>query len=183
MDNRISSVIKRSLKVLTSYIMTLTVFSVFSITVVGLGKDSVPYIMPWLSFVIFWLLFFSVYVEMKNIAFKEKRPQYNLNPSAFKGLLYGLIGIIPIAVVQIMILIIRVPADFEGPKKRLLQFLTGPLYWIAKLFGNATYLYLVAPLAIIVIAFLGYYAGHYEFNVMTWIGKKLGKKKIKKGKA
>lgn len=181
MDNKVSSILKRSLKIITSYIMSLIVFCVFALPAFAIGQNNMPKIMPWISFVVFLLLFFSVYTEMRNFAHKEKRPQYNINPPPYKGLIYGLIGIIPILVMQAVILLISVPADYEAFRRRVFQLLSGPLYWIAKISGNGIYTYMIALVSIVIIAFLGYLAGYREFFLAALIRNKFGKKKIKKG--
>lgn len=169
------------MKVGVGYIISLIVFCVFSFSVLGLGKEATPQIMPWLSFAIFWVLFFTVYNDMRTIAHKEKRPQYNINPSPYKGLLYGLIGILPILAIQAIVISIKVPEDFVDFRIRVFQLISGPLYWIAKVFGNKIWMYMAANLSIIIMAFLGYLAGHNEFFIWLWIKNTLGKKRVKKG--
>lgn len=177
MDNKFSSIIKRSLKVLSNYITALILFCVFSVSVLGLAQGSTPEVIPWISFFVFLILFFAVYVEMRNLGFKENRPQYNLNPKEYKGLLYGTIGILPILLVQLIVLAVNVTEAYEGLKRRIFQLVSGPVYWIARILGNEIYHYCVALVSIIIMAYLGYLAGHHKFYLVVWLKKILGAKR------
>ncbi len=186
MDNKAWSVIKRALKVTTSYLLTLIVFAVFSVIVLSFGENTIATAMTVFSFLLFLLLFYTAYVDMRVIAFKEKRPQYNINPSPFKGLLYGFIGSLPVLIIQILTLVIKIPG--LPPEallmRRILQAVSGPLYWFARLIGNAPVSYMLSLLLVVLIAGLGYYAGYYDFYLVARIRKRLGlepkKKKVVK---
>ncbi|MCX7772089.1 MAG: hypothetical protein N2376_03135, partial [Clostridia bacterium] len=138
------------------------------------GKDNTPAIMPYVSFAMFFLLFSSVYVEMRVLAFKEKRPQYGINPPPFKGLLYGFIGIVPLVLVQVLLIVLAVPADYAVLKQRVLQGFTGPLYWFARLLGNAPVDYVLSLVWVVVFAGIGYFAGHKDFLISAYLRQKLG---------
>lgn len=181
MDNRLISQIKRALKITLDYVITLILFMVFFVPVISLAKDNLAGYMPYLSFVLFLVLFFTGYIDMRMMAFKEKRPQYNINPSPFKGFYYGGIAIIPIAVIQIMLMLMNVPEGFSVLKRRLLQGFSGPLYWFAKLLGDNHFYYVVSLVLVVIIAGIGYYAGHKEFLFTEFVKRKLGiKKKVRK---
>lgn len=181
MDNRPVSQITRGLKLTISYGIVLVLFQVFLVPVISLAKDNIVGFMPYLSFAIFLMLFFSVYVEMRILAFKEKRPQYHINPSPYKGFLYGVIGIIPLVIIQTVLMLIRVPEDFAILKRRAYQAFSGPLYWFSKLLGNEPIHYVLSFLLVVLMAGLGYYAGHKDFLITELIRQKLGiKKKVKK---
>lgn len=180
MDNNFSSIVKRSLKVTASYITAFILICVFSASVFGLARENTPKAMPWLSFFTFLILFYGVYNEMRSLGVKESRPQYNINPSKFKGLLYGTIGVIPILIIQLIALAIRIDEPFEILKRRIFQLVSGPLYWLARLLGNEIYHYFASLVTIIVMAFLGYFAGYNKFYLTTWLKKTLGTKRDKK---
>lgn len=180
MDNKFSSIVKRSLKVTASYITAFILICVFSASVFGLARENTPKAMPWLSFFTFLILFYGVYNEMRSLGVKESRPQYNINPSKFKGLLYGTIGVIPILIIQLIALAIRIDEPFEILKRRIFQLVSGPLYWLARLLGNEIYHYFASLVTIIVMAFLGYFAGYNKFSLTTWLKKTLGTKRDKK---
>lgn len=179
MDNKFSSIIKRSLKITADYITAFILFCVLTACVYGLARSDTPSLIPLVSFTAFLILFFAVYVDMRDCGFKENRPQYNLHPSAFKGLLYGTVGILPILIVQVAILAINVPEDFTVFRRRIFQLVSGPLYWLAKILGNAFWHYCAALVSIIIMAFLGYLAGHKKFYLTTWLKKTLGTKREK----
>lgn len=180
MDNKLSSNLKRSLKVTAGYITAFILFCVLSFSVFGLARGNTPEFIPWLSFLTFLILFLAVYNEMRVLGFKENRPQYNINPPPYKGLLYGAVGVLPILLVQLVILAISVPEGYEGLKRRIFQLVSGPLYWIARILGNEIWHYCLALVSIIVIAFLGYLAGHRRFYITAWLKQTLGTKKEKK---
>lgn len=181
MDNRVISQIKRGLRVTTGYLTALIIFAVFSMTVISFAKNDVSAGMIWLSVITFLLMFFSVYTEMRDTAFKEKRPQYDINPPPFKGLLYGIIGIAPLVIVEIVLMLIKVPEDLLVLKRRVWQGFASPLYWIARLFGNTPVCYILAFIVVIIIAGLGYYAGYKGVYPAAAIRRKLGlNKKVKK---
>ncbi|HOQ74962.1 MAG TPA: hypothetical protein PK369_00160 [Thermoclostridium sp.] len=180
MDNKISSIIKRSLRVTSGYITAFLIMCALSASVFGLARENTPQAMPWLSFATFLVLFFAVYNEMRSLAVKESRPQYNINPSKFKGLLYGALGVIPILLVQLIIIAIRVTEPYAVFRRRIFQLVSGPLYWLARILGNEIWHYFLAVASIIIIAFLGYFAGHKKFYITAWLRETLGTKKSKK---
>jgi len=180
MDNRFSSILKRSLRVTADYITAFILFCVLSASVFSLARGETTVFIPWISFATFLILFYLVYVDMRNIGFKENRPQYNLNPSRFKGLLYGAIGVLPILIVQLAVLVANVPEGYDGLKRRIFQLVSGPLYWIAKILGNEAWHYCATLVSIVLMALLGYLAGHSKFYLTTWLKTVLGTKKDSK---
>ncbi|NLG88263.1 MAG: hypothetical protein GX494_03460 [Clostridiaceae bacterium] len=191
MDNKISSQIKRALRVTGDYFVSLIIFAVFSSVVFGIAKENIEKGIYIFSIVIFLIMFSLIYTNMSDIAFREKRPQYNLNPPPYKGFLYGLIGTVPIFIIQLLYyfadVVLFIPKEYLTIKRRVLQAFTGPLYWLAKLISHDTWAYHVVLLVIPVIAGLGYLAGHYEFYITKKLkifnkikGKNEKKQKIKK---
>jgi len=170
MDNKVSSQIKRALRVTGDYFISLILFGVFSSIVFSIAKENIERGIYIFSIIIFLILFSMVYTNMSSIAFKEKRPQYNINPSPYKGFFYGLVGTIPIFLIQLLYylvdLVVFIPEDLLTLKRRVLQAFTGPFYWLAKMISNETWAYHAVLLIIPVIAGLGYLAGHYEFYIM-----------------
>lgn len=179
MDNSLLSQIKRGFKVTINYFIALILFGVFLMPILSLAKGNAEGVMFYYSLVFFLLMFYFIYVEMRVMAFKEKRPQYNINPSPFKGLLYGAIGIVPLVAVELVFILIKFPEDLLTLKKRLYQGFAGPLYWFAKLIGNGPVHYLLSFAILVIIAFLGYYAGHRDFMLVNYIYNKLGIKRKK----
>ncbi len=182
MDNRIISQLLRGLKVTTGYILTLILFLIFTLPIITIAKDGMENALTIFSFLIFLFLFYTVYVEMRVIALKEKRPQYNINPPAYKGIFYGIIGIIPLTLFQVILLMLKVPEDFLTFKRRLYQGFGGPLYWFSKFLGDEPIHYIISFILIIIIAGLGYFAGYKDFYFLNFIRDKLGMKKKAKNK-
>jgi len=170
MDNKVGSQIKRALRVTGDYIISLVLFGVFSSIVLSIAKENIERGIYIFSIIIFLLMFSMIYSNMSNIAFKEKRPQYNINPSPYKGFFYGIIGTVPIFIIQLLYyladIVIYIPKEFLTIKRRVLQAFTGPLYWLAKLISHEIWAYHVVLIVIPLIAGLGYLAGHYEFYIM-----------------
>lgn len=174
MDNRILSQIKRSLKICTDYALALILFFLFTMPVISGAKGNAQNGMTYLSIGIFIILFYTVYVDMRNIAFKEKRPQYNITPPSYKGFLYGLMGIIPLVVIQIILILIKVPTEYETLHRRLYQGFGGPLYWISRLLGDQPMHYVISFAGLAIIAGVGYFAGFKDFYLLSFIKQKLG---------
>lgn len=180
MDNRLISQLLRGLKVTTSYLTALLLFLIFIMPILTIAQDGLEGTVTIFSFSVFLIMFYIIYTDMHNIAFKEKRPQYNINPPPYKGVLYGFIGIVPLVLIQSVLLIIKFPEDMLTFKKRLYQAFGGPLYWLSRLLGDAPVSYLITFAALIVIAGFGYYAGYKDFYLVRAIREKLGIKPKKK---
>jgi hypothetical protein len=183
MDNKILSQIKRSLKVFADYVLALILFFLFTMPVISGVKDNPRNAITYLSIVIFIILFYNIYVDMRNIAFKEKRPQYNINPPFYKGFIYGLMGIIPLVAIQIILIMIKVPKEFETLHRRLYQGFGGPLYWISRLLGDQSVHYVISFTVLAFIAGAGYFAGFKDFYLLNFIRQKLGIKRKEKKEA
>lgn len=174
MDNRPFSVFKRSLRVVADYISCLFLFAVIGVTALGASGEAYAKIIFAASCVMFFIMLTMIYSDMHQMAFKEKRPQYNINPSKYKGGLYGLLGIVPIWLIQLIIVLVQVPAEYETLHMRAFQLVSSPIYWLAKLMGNHKIDYSIALLTIIIIAFLGYWAGYLEFSLKDRLYKLIG---------
>lgn len=180
MNNSLLSQIGRGLKISTSYAISLILFGILVMPILSIAKDNTPQIMPFFSFLLFWVLFYLVYIEMRVLAFKEKRPQYNINPSPYKGIFYGVIGILPLVIIELILILVKVPKDYTQLMGRIYQGFAAPLYWFAKLIGNAPIHYVLSFVLVIVAAFLGYFAGHKDFMLVSVLRKKLGIKSTPK---
>lgn len=181
MDNRIISQIKRGLKITGDYLISLIIFGIFSSIVFSLAQNNLETGIFIFSIVIFLVMFSMIYTSMSDTAFREKRPQYKINPSPYKGFLYGIIGASPILILQLLYYIIQVDEILLTLKRRVLQALTGPLYWLASLISQEIWAYHVVLVIIPLIAGLGYLAGYHEFYITRKlkIFEKLKKKKEK----
>lgn len=185
MDNSIWAQIKRGLKVTGDYFIALIIFGIFSSIVFSLAKENIEKGLYIFSIVIFIILIFMVYSNMSDLAFKEKRPQYKINPPQHKGFIYGAIGILPVFLMQLLFYVVQVPEEWLTIKRRVLQALTSPLYWLAKSISGDAWAYHLVLLVIPLFAGLGYLAGHYEFYMIRKLKifdklKKIRKKPEKK---
>lgn len=173
--------IKNGAKVLYNYALTLIVFAIFIYIVISAAGSNFGNYLPFYSLLLFLLAFFIVYSDMKRLAAKEKKPQYDLKPYPLKGLVYGLIGFIPVALLEIVSVFLVFDAEFANNIKRIaLNSLMGPLFFIIKLFGKEPLGYVLATLAVPVVSMLGYLAGYYNFDIIKRI-KKEDKKLAPKG--
>lgn len=181
MDNTIKSQIRRGLKIATDYSITLVVFAIFLSIVFNVAKNNLQTGVFIFSILIFLILFSMIYTNMSDVAVKEKRPQYGIHPSPYKGFLYGFIGMLPILVLQLTYYVIPYGEKLLTLQRRILQGITGPLYWLASLISEEAWAYHLVLLVIPVIAGLGYLAGHHEFYILRKL--KIFNKKKKDVKA
>lgn len=166
MEKNAKTFIKCSLKVTLDYLIALIIFGIFVTAIMGLAKENLSqWMMPY-SILIFLILFAILYSDMKDIAFREKRPQYNINPGPYKGLLFGLAGMAPLMVIALIYPFISVAEDFVLLKFRVIQAFTAPMFWLAKLMGGVYLSYVATLLTLPLIAMLGYLAGHRDFELM-----------------
>lgn len=180
MDNGLGANIKRGLKISYDYIICFFIFLALSTPIITFTSEKTANYIRIVSFVVFIILVCMIYVNTRNFGIKENRPQYDINPKPYKGLLYGVIGTLPLIVVQLIIIALKLPEGTETFHRRLYQGFSGPFYWLACLLGNKTIHYVLSFLVLIIISFLGYYAGHKEFYITEVIRVKLGKKPIKR---
>ncbi len=166
MDNKVWSQIKRGLRITGDYLVTLFIFGIFSSIIFSIFKeDNVVTGITIFSFVVFFIMASMIYTNMGDTAFREKRPQYDINPSPYKGFIYGLIGIAPLFLIQLVYYLVNVPEELLMLKRRILQSFTAPLYWFASIISHDEWAYHVALLLIPIVAGLGYLAGYHEFYI------------------
>lgn len=180
MDNSIKTQIRRGLKITTDYCITLIIFVIFLSIVFNVAKNNLQTGVFLFSILIFLILFSMIYTNMSDVAFREKRPQYGLHPSPYKGFLYGLIGMVPVFILQLSYYFIPYSENLVTLQRRVLQGVSGPVYWLASLISEEAWAYHLVLLVIPVIAGLGYLAGHYEFYIMRKL--KIFNKKKKNNK-
>lgn len=158
--------VKNGLKVLFGYCISLLVFGIFIYVFISLAKDNTGPLLPYYSLLFFLMAFSIIYTDMKKLAEKEKKPQYDLHPYPIKGLVYGLIGFAPIMLLEIISVFIVFEDQFAGRIKELaVNTLMGPLFFIIKAAGEHPIGYILASLTVPLIAMLGYLAGFYGFHI------------------
>lgn len=164
--------VKGGLKVFGSYAIADLFFLVFLYTFIAISKDNFSNWLPYYSFVIFLFLFLLLYSDIKRLALKEIKPQYDLNPYPLKGLVYGLVGFLPIILLELVypLIVFNDPA-LNRIKELLLNSVMGPVFFILRLGNKSVLSYILASLAIPFITMLGYLAGFHNFELKKRIGK------------
>ncbi|HHW47562.1 MAG TPA: hypothetical protein GXX14_02965 [Clostridiaceae bacterium] len=157
--------IKSGFRVFIDYIISLVVFVVFLYMFLAITKDNYSKWIPLYSFLNFLLLYAMLYSDLKKLAVKEKRPQYNLNPYPMKGLIIGLIGFLPLIVIQLIYPLILLNDPVANRIKELaLKTLMGPVYFVVRLAGGTTIGYVAASLVVPIVSMFAYMAGFYGFQ-------------------
>jgi hypothetical protein len=106
-----------------------------------------------------------IYADLKQLAMKEKRPQYNLKPYPLKGLVLGLIGFSPFIILTLVYPLINFNNEiYDNVKRLIFNAILGPVYFIAKMGKGSYAAYIVASLVVPIISMLSYMAGYYGFN-------------------
>lgn len=160
------SFFKNALKVFSDYCITLLIFVIFIYPVLSFAKANYLTWVAVYSFVIFLLLYKLLFADLKTIAIKQKRPQYNLHPHPLNGLLFGLAGFIPVVILEIVYLFLHFNVDTYNRIAHIaLNIILGPEYWFVKVLGSSAAAYIAATLLVPVICMLGYLAGFYNWNL------------------
>lgn len=165
--------VKNGVKVLFNYAIALVVFVIFIYVLLSVTKDKFNEWLPVYSILLFLFAFLIIYTDMKSLAVKEKKPQYDLNPYPLKGLVYGLIGIIPIALIVAVASWIHLGDDIAQHIKHVaINTFLGPMYFLIRWLDETPAGYIAAILLLPLIAMLGYLAGYYGINIMEKIKRK-----------
>ena len=182
MDNSLKTFARHAAKVATDYLAILFVFVIFSYPIISMSGDNPGPTVRWTSGLLFLALFALVYKDMQEIAVKERRPQYGINPKPLRGFLLGLAGLLPIWIIQGVIAILPL-ASSETLRTRLLQAISVPFYWLVAMLGGFAWMYPFLILLTALMAFCGYWAGLGDFYLMQRIYKRIGytpKKRVRK---
>lgn len=164
--------IRNGAKILFNYFMALVVFLIFIYVFISITKDNFGKYLPLYSILIFLLMFLIVYSDMKIIAVKEKKPQNEMNPYPLKGLVYGLIGAVPIALITGIVSVISFGNQYDRIKHLAINSLLGPMFFLVKWLNESPAGYAAGILLLPLTAMLGYLAGYYGINIMSKLKKK-----------
>lgn len=165
--------IKQGLRVLGNYGISLIIFAIFIYPFMSITGESFNKWLPLYCAIIFLFVTLIIFSDMKSVAKKEKRPQYDLKPYPLKGLVYGLISIIPLAVITAASALFHFQDGIADHLKHVaVNVLLGPMYFIIRLLKESPFGYIAALLLIPLIAMLGYLAGYYGINIMEKITRK-----------
>lgn len=160
-------------KILYDYAMSLIVFIVFLYPFIGLAKGNLYTWLPLYCIIVFLFTFFLIYSDMKALAVKEKKPQYELNPYPLKGLIYGLVAVIPVILITGVLALLHFENSTVDRIRHLaVNTLLGPMYFIIGWMKESFFGYAAAILVIPILAMLGYLAGHFGINIFKTIFKK-----------
>lgn len=160
-------------KILYDYAMSLIIFIVFLYPFIGLAKENLYKWLPLYCIIIFLFTFFLIYSDMKALAIKEKKPQYELKPYPMKGLVYGLVASIPVIIVTgVLSLLHFEDSVVDRIIHIVINTLLGPMYFIIGWMKESVFGYAAAILVIPILAMLGYLAGHFDINILKTIFKK-----------
>ena len=172
--------IRNSARILYSYALTLILFIVFVYIFITMTGNNFGKLLPLYSLIVFIFSFFIIFSETKRLGLKEKKLLNGLNPYPIKGLVYGIIGFMPVAVLEVVSVFISFGTEFEDHLKHVaVNAIMGPLFFAIKLFDEKPLGYVIASLIIPVVAMLGYMAGYYGFDIKIF--KKADKKPETKG--
>ncbi len=165
--------IKNGMKILADYSMALIVFLIFLYPFFGLTKDNVYVWLPLYSAVFFIFAFAVIYADMKDLAKKEKRPQYELKPYPLKGAVYGLVGMAPVAVLVLVGALLHF-SSFTADRIRhlIVNIILGPLYFVYRPLNESLTGYIISMLLLPLIAMLGYLAGFYGIEIFGKVFRK-----------
>ena len=166
--------IKGGLKILGNYTAALLIYVILLYTFIAIAGEKFTEWLPIYSFIMFILMALMLYTDLRHLAVKEKRPQYELNPYPFKGLVLGLIGFLPFIIIEIVAHFM----SFEEPvlnnlKKAIVEnILLGPLYFSINLFGKTTIAYIITSFIVPVLSMAAYMAGYYGIELRKLLGLK-----------
>lgn len=165
--------IKSGARILYNYSMTLIFFLMFLYPFMSVTGDKFNSWLPAYCFIGFIFIAFLTYTDMKELAKKEKKPQYELDPKPWKGLVIGLTGFIPVALVVSVLALLRFEAEYaERIKHLVINGLIGPVYFVARLANESVIGYIAAVLLIPAVAAVGYLMGYYGIDIMKKLRKK-----------
>lgn len=173
MDKSFKTFLRHAMKVTVDYFVALLLFAILSYPILSMGGENPRTPVGIVSFLLFLALFGLTYRDFFEIAVREKRPQYEINPTPVRGILLPLLGLVPIWVLQLVAFLLPL-GENEVFRRRILQVISVPYYWLGTLLGGWAPLYVPLVALTAVMAFLGYLAGLREFYLMQRIYKLIG---------
>lgn len=122
-------------------------------------------------------LYFYIYSTFKTIGGKEIQRRYTGKTYKSKGVVYGLIGIIPIVLVYLVAFSFKLETlSLINIRKTILNYLSAPIYFIVRFSGSFVWSYLLAISVVPIISGIGYWAGHTGFYFEQLFKKRDGEK-------
>ncbi len=182
MDKSFRTFFRHAMKVTVDYFVVLLLFAILSYPVLSMAGENPRTPVSVVSFLLFLALFGLTYRDFFEIAVREKRPQYEIRPGPVRGMLLALLGLMPVWVLQLVTFLLPLGGN-EVFRRRILQVLSVPFYWLGTLLGGWAPLFVALTGMTAVMVFLGYLAGLRDFYLMQRIYKLVGytpKKRIVK---
>ena len=159
--------IKGGLKAIGNYGATLIIYVILFYAFMAITGESFDTWLPLYSCVMFVIMAVLLYTDMWHLAAKEKRPQYELSPYPLKGLVLGLLGVLPLVIIVVLGYSIVLSDEVLNALKLFVveRVILGPVYFIIALFNKTIIGYIVALLSIPLLAMLGYIFGYYGIQL------------------
>lgn len=127
------------------------------------------------SIFIFIIMFFLIYGELAHKAGVDRRKYGGIK--VYDGALYALFAILPVVLIQIIISQLNLSIEglnFAVLKTNLVKAFAAPMLFLAKALKYSVGGYLLAWASVVLMAFLGYFAGYKNFELDTYIRKLFG---------
>lgn len=180
--------IKNSLKIFTSYILILVLFTMFVPIILNISKDNtVPFLVVY-SFLLFLMLFSMIYSDTHKIASIERKPASEAKAYPLKGFVLGVLGFLPITILGMVYPFINTvtfpfikidPVLLDRLKHVALNTVLSPFYFIIKAGNESVPAYIAAFLMVPVITAIGYYCGYKGYE-LSRLFKKDNRQNLKK---
>lgn len=167
-----------------SALQTLKVYLLFEIVAVLFILPFYKYMFVY-SLIVFILFAFAIYAELSDIAKKERRPFMTIKTFPWKGLLIGLLAMIPFMIILPIIQLINFdPKSLNSKametlnvgalKETISSGLLLPTYFIAKVLGKGLPAYLASLATFPVFAYIGYLSGYLGFSIRDFLSDNFG---------
>ena len=153
--------------VIKTYLIAMLIFYIFF---VGFYKRLGLY-----SVFVFVIMISFLYAELQHLTGVDKRRYGSVK--YYDGAIYGILGVIPFAICQVIISFLDLSikdVNFPVLKGNLIKGLAAPMLFIEKSMHYSVAGYIVAWFVIVLISFLGYFAGYKKFDITEYVRKMLG---------
>ncbi len=156
-----------SLKVLRNYFVFAVLFVGLLVLVIVLTSDKIRDTVLYIySSVMFFLAVSSIFMEMNSIGVREKKPEYRVNGYPLKGLVYGVIGFLPVFIIFLIVRQLPLGSPFLNQIRHLaLNAILAPTFLLIKLGRESSASYFYASAVVPVTAALGYLLGYLGIEV------------------
>ncbi len=153
--------------VIKSYLISMLIFYIFFL---GFYKR-----LSLFSVFVFVIMIAFIYAELHHLTGVDKRRHGSVK--YYDGLIYGILAVIPFAIIQVIISFLDLSikgVNFQMLKANLIKGLAAPMLFIEKSMHYSVVGYSVAWFTVILISFLGYFAGYKKFDVTEYTRKLFG---------